>query len=154
MKTDHTPVPCAALTVTHLIIAAILLTGCRHVTDEGPETAPVGPPVLSEAAMHEAMNGPVQFRRHIEPLFRQNCLPCHDGKQMPQFVNLTSRSSAFARGPYGYRIVPGKPDESLIIGNLSLTHAPVKSMPPVGSRMTPEETTILRKWITEGAVWP
>ena len=104
--------------------------------------------------MAEAMKGPVQFHRHVEPLLRQNCLPCHDGKQMPAFVNLTSRSSTMARGPYGYRVVPGKPDESLIVRNLSLTHAPVKSMPPVGSRMTPEEVAILRKWIQEGAVWP
>jgi hypothetical protein len=73
---------------------------------------------------------------------------------LPQLVNLTSRQSSFATGPYGRRIIPGKPEESLIIKNLSLTHAPVKSMPPVGSRMTPEETKILKKWIAEGAHWP
>jgi hypothetical protein len=137
-----------------LLFAAALQTACRHTTDEGPETAPVGPPVLSDAVMKEALTGPVQFHRHIEPLLRQNCLPCHDGQQMPQFVNLTDRASAFSRGPYGYRIVPGKPESSLIIQNLSLTHAPVKSMPPVGSRMTPEETKILKKWIKAGALWP
>lgn len=137
-----------------LLAAAAVLTACHHTPAEGPETAPVGPPVLSEALMQEALTGPVRFHRHIEPLFTQNCLPCHDGKQMPAFVNLTDKKSAFARGPYGYRIVPGKPDDSLLVRNLSLTHAPVKSMPPVGSRMTPEETKILRKWIREGALWP
>ena len=133
---------------------AILMAACKSTSGEGPETAPVGPAVLSESTMAEAMKGPVQYRKHVEPLLRQNCLPCHDGKQMPAFVNLTSRSSAMSRGPYGYRIVPGKPDESLLVRNLSLTHAPVKSMPPVGSRMTPEEVGILRKWIQEGASWP
>lgn len=137
-----------------VVAAACVFTACRHIPDEGPETAPVGPPVLSETAIREALSGPVNYNAHIKPLFSQNCLPCHDGKQMPAFVNLTNRASAFSRGPYGFRIVPGKPRQSLVIQNLSLTHAPVKSMPPVGSRMTPDETKILKKWISEGAVWP
>jgi hypothetical protein len=136
------------------LAGACVLAACHHVSDEGPETAPVGPPVLSDAAIREALHGPVRFHTHIQPLFRQNCLPCHDGKEMPGFVNLTSRASAFSSGPYGPRIVPGKPEKSLVIQNLSLTHAPVKSMPPVGSRMTPDETKILKKWISEGAAWP
>lgn len=137
-----------------ITLAAACFTSCRHTPDEGPETSPVGPAVLSEAAMRQALNGPVQFEAHIRPLFTQNCLPCHDGKQMPHLMNLTSRASVMSRGPYGDRIVPGHPEKSLIVGNLSLTHAPVKTMPPVGSRMTPEETKILKKWISEGAVWP
>jgi hypothetical protein len=136
------------------LLAATLLAGCRHSPDEGPETAPVGPSIFSEATIKEALNGPVDFKKHIQPLIAQNCLPCHDGRDMPQFVNLTSRASALAPGPYGPRIVPGKPGDSLIVKNLSLTHAPVKSMPPVGNRLTPEETQILRKWIKKGAPWP
>ena len=72
---------------------------------------------------------------------------------MPHLVNLTSRESVLASGVYGPRVVPGNPARSLVVRNLSLTHAPVKSMPPVGSRMTPEEVEIIEKWITEGAVW-
>ena len=68
--------------------------------------------------------------------------------------NFSKRASVMASGPYGPRIVPGKPDQSLIVNNLSLTHAPVKTMPPVGNRLTPDETKILRKWISEGAPWP
>lgn len=135
-------------------VAVCCFAACSHTPDEGPETAPVGPPVLSDAAIQEALSGPVDFQKHIRPVIYQNCLPCHDGKEFPHLANFTSRSSTMAPGPYGARIVPGKPDESLIVRNLSLTHAPVKSMPPVGNRLTPEETKILRKWIREGAVWP
>jgi mono/diheme cytochrome c family protein len=145
---NHRPVLLSVL-AGNLAVAA-----CRHTGDEGPETAPVGPPVLSEAAIRAALDEPVSFRDHVQPLFRQNCLPCHDGKENPRLVNLTNRSSVFSPGPYGPRVVPGKPERSLVIQNLSLTHAPVKSMPPVGSRMTPEETKVLKKWIAEDAVWP
>lgn len=140
--------------VVFTLAGAWLVAACQPVSNEGPETAPVGPPVLSDAAIREALHGPVQFQTHIRPLFQQNCLPCHDGKTLPAFVNLRDRASAFSHGPYGPRIVPGKPGKSLIIQNLSLTHAPVQSMPPVGNRMTPDEVRILKKWIAEGAVWP
>src|SRR5436190_16288727 len=115
-----------------LLISAALMSACQHLSEEGPETAPSGPPVISQAAIKQALSGPVSYEAHVRPLLRQNCLPCHDGKQMPGFVNLTSRQSAFSVGPYGRRIVPGKPDESLIIKNLSLTNPPVNSMPHVG----------------------
>ncbi len=136
------------------VLTVCLFAACTHTPDEGPETAPVGPSVLSDAVIQEALHGPVDYQKHIRPVIYQNCLPCHDGKQFPHLANFTSRSSTMARGPYGYRIVPGKPDESLMVRNLSLTHAPVKSMPPVGNRLTPEETKILRNWILEGAEWP
>ncbi len=142
------------LRLVFALTGVLALAACQTVSDEGSETAPVGPPVLSDAAIREALHGPVRFQTHIRPLFQQNCLSCHDGRTMPAFVNLKSRASAFSPGPYGPRIVPGKPGKSLIIQNLSRTHAPVQSMPPVGNRMTPDEIRILKKWITEGAVWP
>lgn len=137
-----------------IFLVAACFAACHHMDGEGPETSPVGPPVLDASTMRQALNGPVKFGTHIKPLLTQNCLPCHDGRQMPHLVNLTSRASVMSRGPYGDRVVPGKPGRSLIVGNLSLTHAPVKTMPPVGSRMTPDETRVLIKWIREGAVWP
>jgi len=136
------------------VLTGCLFAACTNLPDEGPETAPAGPSVLSEAEIREALRGPVDYRKHIRPVLYQNCLPCHDGKEFPHLANFTSRRSTMARGPFGDRIVPGQPDQSLIVRNLSLTHAPVKSMPPVGNRLTPEETKILRKWIREGAVWP
>ncbi len=136
------------------LLATALVAGCQHLSKEGPETSPVGPSILSEATIQEALLGPVSFKKHVQPLLQHNCQHCHDGKVRPDLVNFNKRSSVFARGPYGPRLVPGKPDQSLIVNNLSFTHAPVKTMPPVGNRLTPDETKILRNWITEGAHWP
>ena len=133
---------------------AVVLAGCRNVPLEESETSPVGPSVLPPAVLAEGLNGPVKFDRHVKPVLEANCLPCHDGRELPAFLNLSSRALAFAPGPYGPRIVPGKPEASLLIRNLSMTHAPVKAMPPVGNRLTPEEKQLLEKWIAEGAAWP
>ena len=135
-----------------LITSVFVVSGCR-TAKEDPETSPVGPSVLSDAVLAEALKGPVNFRRHIQPLLQHNCVGCHDGKQMPGLVDFLQRERVMSAGPHGLRVVPGDPDKSLIVKNLSLTHAPVKTMPPVGNRLTPVETRVLRKWIAEGAVW-
>lgn len=137
-----------------LLLACSFLTGCQTSGDGVSETSPVGPSVLSEATLREAERHPVDYKKHIQPILAANCVHCHNGKVMPALVDLTNRRSVMAPGPYGPRLVPGQPDQSLLVSNLSRTHAPVASMPPVGSRLTPQETRILRKWITEGAVWP
>jgi hypothetical protein len=144
----------APLPLLPLLLACGVLTGCQISGGEGSETSPVGPSVLSDAALREAEEHPVDFKKHIQPILAANCAHCHDGKVMPALVDLTNRRSVMTPGPYGPRLVPGRPDQSLLVSNLSRTHAPVTSMPPVGSRLTPRETRILRKWIKEGALWP
>ena len=113
----------------------------------------MGPSVLSDTVLTEALQGPIDFKKHIQPMIQHNCVGCHDGAQMPGLVDFRKKSSVMTPGPYGPRVVPGNPDKSLMVKNLSLTHAPVKTMPPVGNRLTPVETKVLRKWITEGAKW-
>ena len=39
-----------------LITLAAMFTACRHTSSEGPETSPVGPPVLSKAAIGQALS--------------------------------------------------------------------------------------------------
>jgi hypothetical protein len=95
------------------LAAAATLPSCRHAASpDESETSPVGPTVLSENALRSALTGPVSFGNHIKPILEANCLPCHDGREMPAFLNLSSRQTAFASGPYGPRIVPGKPAET------------------------------------------
>ena len=145
------------MTSSRLLLSAVALTiaGCTTAPKDDAETSPVGPSVLSAAAVQQAQSGPVDFNAHVRPMLEQHCVGCHDGKQMtPGFMNLTDRDSTLRPGPYGPRIVPGQPDKSVIIKNLSMTHAPVRAMPPVGNRLTKDEQAILRKWIAEGAHWP
>lgn len=135
-----------------LLAAALFSLGACQTSDRGEsETSPVGPPVLSAALEQEALRSPVEFSRHVQPILQQNCGWCHDGKSYPLLVNFSEKKSVLGRGPYGLRVIPGRPDDSLLVNNLSQTHAPIQTMPPVGSRLTPVELKILKKWIQEGA---
>ena len=139
---------------TAIFAALLTLSACKVTQPEASETAPVGPPVLTEQDQKEAMSGKISFKKHIAPILQSRCLPCHNGKTMPKLFSMTSRTAAFQSGALGPRIVPGSPDKSLLFLNPSGTHKAIKVMPPVGNRLTSEDLAILRRWITQGAEWP
>lgn len=136
-------------------LAAVLLVGCRSTPhgDEGSETAPEGTTALAPEYRRLPTSGPVSFANQVKPILESKCLPCHSPPYGMNGFRLDSREYAFARGAGGPRIIPGKPDESLLVA-LSSAHAGVAVMPRVGNRVTKTESLLLRQWILEGAHWP
>lgn len=136
-------------------MAVLLLCGCASQSlhrEEGAETAPQGLTALSPEALNER-GRPVSFERQVKPILESKCLACHSGQSAPWSFQLESRELAFAHGLSGPRIVPGRPDQSLILA-LASTHKNVAVMPLVGNRLTVTESKILRRWVAEGAHWP
>jgi hypothetical protein len=69
-------------------------------------------------------------------------------------LRLDIREGAFAERKNGFVIVPGKPDESLIIKRITSDN-PAFRMPPQMSHktLTAEQKDIIRRWIEAGAPW-
>ena len=69
-------------------------------------------------------------------------------------VRLDIREGAFATRKNGAIIVPGKPDESLLIKRISSDNAGYR-MPPAFAHktLTAEQKDILRRWVEQGAPW-
>ena len=65
---------------------------------------------------------------------------------------MVSSESLQKGGKSGPAIVPGKPDESLLIQAISHTHPRLK-MPPQG-QLPSAEIADLRTWVEMGAPWP
>lgn len=129
----------------------LLLPGCT-TPEQGAETAPEGFTALSPAAVAESRHT-VSFARQVKPILELKCVPCHSGTTAPWGFRLENRDLAFAKGLSGARIIPGRPDQSILLA-LAGTHKNVAVMPLVGNRLTETETWILRRWIAEGAKWP
>src|SRR5215831_17741005 len=55
------------------------------------------------------------FEREIRPLLVETCGKCHAGKQPKGGLRLTSRADLLTGGASGPAVVPGKPEESLLI---------------------------------------
>ncbi len=94
------------------------------------------------------------FEQEVRPLLAQRCLECHSGKVDPPAggLRLDRRSGWQRGGELGPAIVPGQPDQSLLVEAIE-PRSDRLQMPPDG-RLSPAEIATLRRWIEAGAPDP
>ena len=87
------------------------------------------------------------FEQEVRPLLAQRCLECHSGKVDPPAggLRLDRRSGWQRGGELGPAIVPGQPDQSLLVEAIE-PRSDRLQMPPDG-RLSPAEIATLRRWI-------
>ncbi len=92
------------------------------------------------------------FEKQIRPVLVEHCYECHSGKskRLEAGLRLDSRAAVLAGGDSGPAIVPGKPDESLLVEAIRYESF---EMPPRG-RLPDEAVQLLVKWTEMGAPWP
>ena len=142
------------MNIRHLssLLGLLVLASCTTPSDS--ETKPIGANVLSQAAIHAAKTGPVDFVAHVKPVLEAKCVMCHNRKALPGHGSLENRQEAVRTGELGAYIQPGHPEYSLLVSNVKSAHHKASAMPAVGERLTPDEFAILTKWVKEGAKWP
>jgi hypothetical protein len=92
------------------------------------------------------------FETQIRPILAGTCFKCHGGEKVGGGLRVDSREALIKGGESGESVIPGKPDESLLIQ--AIRHeAGVASMPP-GKKLPPETVAALTTWIRSGAHWP
>lgn len=95
----------------------------------------------------------ISFNRDIRPIFNQNCVACHGGVRQKNGVSFIFREEALGIGKSGRRtIVPGKPEQSELIARVTSKDPQVR-MPYHTQALPPQQITLLRQWIKEGAKW-
>ncbi len=97
----------------------------------------------------------ISFNDTIKPILREKCAHCHNVETLPDRFSVESAELAFVKTKAGQAIiVPGKPDESLLVMALESPKLHEKAMPMVGPGPNVDEIKLIRQWITEGAEWP
>ena len=91
------------------------------------------------------------FESRIRPLFANNCFSCHTKSRLGG-LEISSRAALIHGGNSGPAIVPGSPDQSLLVQALRQTHERLK-MPPAG-KLSTEQIKDVEAWIAAGAPWP
>jgi hypothetical protein len=92
------------------------------------------------------------FELHIRPVLAGTCFKCHGGESTGGGLRVDSRESLVQGGERGPAIVPGRPQESLLVRALSHSDDAVQ-MPP--DEPLPQETLVaFTSWIEAGAEWP
>ncbi len=95
------------------------------------------------------------FERKVRPLLAAKCYECHsqESKILQGGLLLDSRPGWEKGGDSGPAIVPGKPDESLLVRAVQYLNDEFVHMPPKG-RMSDDEVAVLVEWVRLGAPDP
>src|SRR5436305_7161510 len=92
-------------------------------------------------ALAQAASPTINFQRQVRPILSENCFLCHGPDQGTRMagLRLDIREGAFAARHNGAVIVPGKPDESLLIKRIFAEQPALRMPPPSAHRtLTPE----------------
>lgn len=92
------------------------------------------------------------FEAKVRPVLVERCLECHGEEKQKGGLRLDSRSGWQKGGESGKAIVPGKPEESLLITAISYVDKDMQ-MPPK-KQLAPEEVAVLKEWVKRGAPDP
>lgn len=96
----------------------------------------------------EGDDGKLQFSRDIAPILAGNCMGCHNAEQHKGEFDLTTFQGLMKGSQSGAVIVPGQPDESLLV-ELVVS----RKMPRGGGNRRLASTSIakIQRWVQEGA---
>src|SRR4051812_3708427 len=103
---------------------------------------------LACSAVFAGEERPVSFAADVVPILRGNCQGCHRPGKMKGGLDLTTHAAFAKGGKEDPGFVPGKPGDSRIIHEVS---GEEPSMPKDAEPLTPEEISILTRWIAQGA---
>ncbi len=93
---------------------------------------------------------PVDFVEDVYPILRRACIECHGEKKQEAELRLDLRTAAVDSGA----IVPGEPGESELLRRILLPRGHDEAMPTIGKALPKPQVAVLRRWISQGAIWP
>lgn len=92
------------------------------------------------------------FEKKIRPMLVENCINCHSAENGGKGnLRVDDRNGIIEGGGRGAAIVPGHPEQSLLIK--AVKHQGGLEMPPK-KQLTDEQIADLEQWILDGAAWP
>ena len=96
-------------------------------------------------------SSPDFFENKIRPILAERCFACHADSGLGG-LHLDSAEGMMKGGDRGVSVVPGDPDNSLLIKAVRQTDPSLKM--PLGGKLEDSEITALAAWVKAGAVWP
>jgi ankyrin repeat protein len=120
------------------------------ILKQGAALLALGTWALSSALSRQPTSE-VDFRRDVQPLFKEYCIECHGPSQQMHGFRLDRRRDAMRGGTINV-IAPGNSAGSrLYLKLIGSRYGP--QMPPTG-RLSPEQIDVFKAWIDQGAEWP
>jgi hypothetical protein len=90
------------------------------------------------------------FDTRVAPILTRRCLGCHNQELNDGGISFLDRETLLKGGSRGPAIVPGQPEESVLIH--AIRHEGDLKMPP-GAKLPSRDVATLTKWVRRGAPW-
>ncbi len=88
------------------------------------------------------------YETDVRPILKAHCFQCHgEGGEKEGGLDVRLRRMIVAGGESGAAIVPGQPNESLLLERIRSGEMP----PGEDRRLTPHDITVIQQWIAGGA---
>jgi hypothetical protein len=131
-----------------LWLAPLFLASLAALPAGGAAAAPSAPAPLSSTDLQF-------FETKIRPVLDDQCYRCHSlqGGKIKGGLRLDTRAALLEGGDSGPAIVPGKPDQSLLIEAIRYTNPDLR-MPPKGKQLPDTIVADFVEWIRRGAPDP
>lgn len=104
------------------------------------------------AQLPAASTRPIDFKREVQPILEASCVKCHGRGKAKGGWKLDTRESFLQPSDSGLAVVAGNSAKSRLIHLVAGTD-PDEVMPQKGSRLTPEQISVLRAWVNQGLPW-
>ena len=91
------------------------------------------------------------FEAKIRPVLIETCVKCHGPEKQKSHLRLDSLKGALAGGDSGPAVVPGKPEESLLV--LAIAHGDDAPKMPPSKKLQKPVVEDLTRWVAMGAPW-
>ena len=105
-----------------------------------------------ESRVESAPDQSLFFEAKIRPILLSHCTECHGPKKQKNKLRVDSLSALLKGGKEGPAIVPGKPQESLLIRAVQRIDEDLQMPPKIP--LSKHELEALVAWIKNGAYWP
>lgn len=97
------------------------------------------------------------FSLKVLPILQEKCFACHgeDPDELEGGLSMLTLDDIMLGGDgYGDIVVPGSPEESVIMTAITWADPDLEMPPKENDRLTDKQVAIIEKWIAHGAVWP
>jgi cytochrome c553 len=111
--------------------------------------------VQAQGASGPAPNTVEFYNQRVQPILSNNCYRCHGGENHRGHLHMDTRAELLAGGHDGVVIVPGHPEQSLLVKLIRHEGPEDDPMPmPPKSKLSDADIATISEWIKAGAVMP
>ena len=118
-------------------------------------TAAAKTAVLPSPQASPAPNSAEFYTARVQPIFAANCNRCHAGLNHRGGLQLDTEAGLLHGGHHGPALVPGHPEQSLLVKLIRHEGPADDPMPmPPKSKLSDADIATIEQWVRAGAVMP